>query len=233
MHTRSGEYSDSFTARNLRTRSTTADALFGALASLEVRAAHAFFYGCEVGGMLGFVRIGLELRCALLDERDYAPFSAAISAGAAQQIMGGFGLLILEEGEDYKVGQELRIGLDLSSRGEDVTPLLNVGLGYLLQYREILNGLPVQDDDDAYPDMGEIYVWRDELRLSVPLGLAFEYGDYELASRGRWTVAVVPEITLAAWNRTTPRHQGLQGTSVSDFEQVWAIYLTLGGEVEW
>jgi hypothetical protein len=46
-------------------------------------------------------------------------------------------------------------------------------------------------------------------------------------------VAVVQEITLAANDRTTPRYQGVAGSTVTDFEQSWAVYLTIGGEVEW
>lgn len=233
----SGQYEDSSTGRQFRTRSTDYDNGFGILFSLELRGAHAFFEGCEVGGMLGWVRVGAELRCGLLDEREGGPFGAAVSFGFAQQIAGFMGMLVLKQHEDFGYGQEYRVGLDLSARGRDVTPLLNVGLGYIHQYREILDGLPMQDepDDGNYPDLGEIYVWRDELRLSIPIGFAIELGDYETASRGRVIFAAVPEITLAYNDRTTPRYQGRgsAGSTVTDFEQVWAIFLTVGGEVEW
>jgi hypothetical protein len=235
MRTRSGEYDDRWTGRFFRSASIAQDNIFGPYFSLELRLAHAFFEGCEIGGMLGWVRIGAELRCALLDEREGAPFAAALSVGAAQHLPGAIGFLLTgETSENFSAGQELRIGLDLSAHGNDVSPLLNVGLGYIHQYREILDGLPRFGEDDTGPvDLGEIYVWRDELRLSIPIGFALEFGEYWDPSNGRVIFAVVPEITLAANNRTTPRYQPVSSSTVTDFEQVWAIYFTVGADVEW
>jgi hypothetical protein len=232
MATPSGTYDDGSTGRFFRSSSVTQDNVVGPFLSIELRVAHAFFEGCEIGGMLGWVRIGAELRCALLDEREGAPFAAALSGGAAQHLPGAIGYLLSgETSEDFSSGQELRIGLDLSAHGRDVSPLLNVGLGYIHQYREILDGLP--RFDETPPDLGEIYVWRDELRLSVPIGFALEFGEYWDPSNGRVIFAVVPEITLAANNRTTPRYQPISSSTVTDFEQTWAVYITVGADVEW
>jgi hypothetical protein len=231
--TDSGEYSDLWTARQLRTRWPIVDAVTGVLFSFELQAAYSLFDGCEGGARLGFVRIGAELRCAVLDEDWGAPLSAALSVGAAQQL-GYFLVGGRVRNGSYNTaprGSELRAGLDLSKRLSGVTPLLNINLGYVRQVRDIVSGLP-SFEGHHFSEAGNIFVERDELRLSLPVGLAFEYEPHSAHDqRTRVMLGVVPELTLQAWERFSA-YQEVDGSVVADFEQHWALYLTLAAETE-
>jgi hypothetical protein len=69
--------------------------------------------------------------------------------------------------------------------------------------------------------------------LSIPVGFAFEYERLlGRDQRSRVILAVVPEITLQAWNRWAI-YAEVPGSVVVDLEQHWALYLTLAAETEW
>ena len=230
--TASDAYTDAWTARQVRTSWALVDTVAGVPASFEFQAAYSPFDGCELGARLGLVRAGAEVRCAVLDEDSGAPLSAALSIGAAQQL----GVFFAATRSDGRIsllprGYELRAGIDLSKRMSGVTPLLNVNLGYLRQLRDIVAGLPTFEGYH-FGETGNILVERDELRLTVPIGVAFEYEPHEGHEQiSRVVLGVVPELTLQAWDRFAV-YEEVEGSVVLDFEQHWALFVTVGAETE-
>ena len=228
--TASGEYRDLWTARQYRTRWVLLDSIAGLPVSIEAQAAYSLFDGCEGGAMLGLIRIGAELRCGVLDEDRGAPLSAALSIGAAQQISRVVAQVISRGGgklNPFPRGQELRAGLDLSKRLGGVTPLLNVNIGYVRQWREVQSGLPGGFEGDHFADNpGDIPVERDELRLSIPVGFALESDPQSGERVQRVMLGVVPEITLKAWQRWS-EYEEVPGSVVLDLKQHWALYYAI------
>lgn len=227
--TKSGDYADAWTAYRSRSARPGVDAVASMFLSTEGQLAYGLFEGCELGGHLGLMRIGMEIRCAPLDQDTGAPLAAALSLGIAQQMN-----LTPVDTKRYRAGQELRAGLDISKRIGDLAPLVNVNLGYLPQYREIQGSLPAFDNQEWGGDQGDINVVRDELRLSVPVGVALFYERGPTAERrlARIVFGLVPEITLNARNRTVPAYGSVDGSVVTNFEQHWALFLALGAEIE-
>lgn len=170
----------------------------------------------ELGGILSAFRGGVELRAAVLDERAGAPLSLALS-----------GALMVTP----VIGREprtpaARAGLDASAELDGVTPTLGLYLGYGTHHHDDLSS-------GAFDDSGlrGAEVRRDELRLSVPVGLQLFAGE-------RWdgvTLGVVPEWTLrsavdaidcgAACSNIQP---GAPQPRVTGFRQSHALFITVG-----
>lgn len=177
----------------------------------EPAAAIGLFRPCELSGLVSLLRAGLELRCAVLDEKMGAPLALALAAGGLHRTA-----FIASDGFAF------RGGLELSSRGRDVSPLLNAYLRYGPTMRIMA------DDDLSFGGGGESGTFftregaqaeRDELVLSVPVGLAIARGKHLI-------FAVVPEFTLSARDRTPVRCIGC-AEELHDFEQHWALYFTM------
>jgi hypothetical protein len=227
--TQSGEYADAWTAYRSRSARPGVDAVASVFLSVEGQLAYGIFERCELGGQIGLMRVGMEVRCAPLDQDTGAPLAVALSLGIAQQMN-----LNPVDADRYHAGQELRAGLDISKRIGDLAPLVNVNLGYLPQYREIQGSLPAFQREEWAGDQGDINVVRNELRLSVPVGIALFYESGPAAERhlARIVFGLVPEITLNARNRRAPQYESVDGSVVSNFEQHWGLFLVVGAEIE-
>lgn len=118
------------------------------------------FGGCEGGGVYAMTRLLGEIRCGLLQERRGAPFSLALS--------GAFGL-------DYGpyLGPVARIGLDASVRLGPLRPLVNVYLSSSRELRYVEDHAPEVPPIEG-PMPAAATVQRNEIRITVPLGLAIE-----------------------------------------------------------
>lgn len=114
--------------------------------------------GCEVGGVYGMTRVLVESRCGIFQERWGAPLSVALS--------GAWGL-------DYgpTFGAFGRIGLDMSVRLGPLRPIVDV---YFSQSHELRYVEDSADPPIEGPLPGSKSVARDELRITVPVGLAIE-----------------------------------------------------------
>ena len=163
---------------------------------------------CEVGGLASLLRAGLELRCALLDEQAGAPFALALAAGALHRT-----LFVNSDGLAF------RGGVELSTRGEDVSPILNVYLRYGPTMRLLHDSDFDDGEGEGFPRLG-VEVERDEFVLSVPVGVALVRGEHII-------LGVVPELTLRARERK-PLECFHCNVALTDFQQRWAVFITLG-----
>lgn len=174
-------------------------AAFGLLASWELQASISPWGRCELGGLVSFVRAGGELRCGTLP-RELGPVSAALSVGASTT-------------SEEPGGFAPRAGLDLSLGSGPVIPFVDVYVGHQARRYAV-------DELDLY---------RNEWRLSVPLGVSFNLARDEIPYPA-FSVAITPEMMFAS----TP----LPGSHLSSPEgtfrmhQRWAIFLSLRIEFE-
>jgi hypothetical protein len=175
--------------------------------SAELGLAVGVFRPCELGGLASLLRVGLELRCAVLDEQAGAPFALALAAGALHRTA-----FINANGFAF------RGGLELSSRGPDVSPLFNAYLRYGPTMRMLRSSDMPLGASGWFPRDG-VQVTRDELVLSVPIGVALARGQHLI-------FALVPEYTLQARN-TELECIGCTGWDATGFEQRWALYFTM------
>jgi hypothetical protein len=177
--------------------------------STELGLAAGLFRPCELGGLASLLRVGLELRCAVLDEQQAgAPFALALAAGALHRTA-----FINANGFAF------RGGLELSSRGLDVSPLLNAYLRYGPTMRMLRSSdMPLSTAAGWFPRDG-VQVTRDELVLSVPVGVGLARGQHLI-------FALVPEFTLQARN-TELECISCNGWDPTGFEQRWALYFTM------
>lgn len=188
----------------------------GAVISHEL-AVDASMGWCEAGSLLSFVRVGAELRCAVLDEDLGAPFSVAASVAALYQ----FSIAGLE-GDPNPWGS-WRAGIDTSVRMTGMTPLLGIYVDHGQQRRELL------DDDVLGGSHGDfvynrhtVVVIRDEWRLASPIGVS-----WPVRPKLAVTLGLVPELTLYA--SPAAESSGLYSSdspddALIDFDQRWAIF---------
>ena len=176
----------------------------------ELNAAVGVFQPCELGGLASLLRAGLEVRCALLDEQAGAPFALALAIGALHRT-----LFVNSDGFAF------RGGVELSTHGEQVSPILNVYLRYGPTMRLLSNEAFDDGEGEGFPRLG-VEVERDELVLSVPVGVALVRGEHVI-------LGVVPELTLKARDRGPLECFSCKDDFVpTDFEQHWAVFLTFG-----
>jgi hypothetical protein len=162
---------------------------------------------CELGALGSLVRVGGELRCAVLQERWGAPFSLAASGAAFSYIQ--------EEREGF------RFGLDGSRWIAGWGPLFGAYVDYGTSPREIFDSDLPSLFREIGSDDGSISALRDEWRLAVPLGIALRGGSAGGA------LAIVTEYTLFARDRRPPTLDTDAGTgTVTSFDQHWAVFLT-------
>lgn len=138
---------------------------------------HLGIGGCEAG-LVGVDLGGLaELRCALLSQARGAPLSLAFSGAAGVAASAGIGF-----------APAARLGLDVSRRYGAVEPLLDVYLSSMRQAHFIQTGWV----NDPFIGPSGVILGRQELRLSVPIGVAFH------VDRGSVILGVEPWFVLAA-----------------------------------
>jgi hypothetical protein len=140
----------------------------------------------EVGASVGFQRLGGELRLAVLDEDVGHPLSVAASAGGYYSAVGD--------------GPLWRLGVDSSVRFDRVAPLLGLYLSRGASYHSALLDVPGDEDcpKEGWPGSRcGIYLaatsW--ETRLSAPLGLAIDTGEYETMAV---VLGAVPHLVIHA-----------------------------------
>lgn len=193
---------------------------FSPLLSVELGGAYGLADGLELGGVIGMTRVGVELRTGVLGRHPAQLVALALSAGVAKQVFLA------------PRGIEWRGGVDLSLRLGALRPLVNVYLGYVPSRQVVtlpdLAGESTLDrQGDDLPD-AVIDQVRDELRLSVPIGVAIGGHDDGDAAHVV-TLVLIPEVVLATYNEVDepPSDNGLQ---VESFHQRWSLYFELRTE---
>lgn len=193
----------------------------GALAAVfaaEFGFSYSPFGECELGTLVGLVRVGGELRCAVVEEARHQPVSVAMSAAVLKQLWL------------WDFGPEYRAGLDLSMRstfrGMRIDPLINLYLGFGPRHWTIADSRLPDGAPRPGPEFARITQDRQQWTLSIPIGLAAGQGD---DSRAGLVLAIVPEFTLAAHNLGPAKYSGGEPAAVSGFRQFWSLYFTLGG----
>lgn len=114
---------------------------------------------CETGIVLEDFAALAELRCALWQQDRGAPFSAAFSGAAGASASAGIGF-----------APSARLGIDVSRRfGRAFEPLVDVYLTTSRQAHYVQTGVA---NDPVVGPVG-VVLGRQEIRLSVPVGVAF------------------------------------------------------------
>lgn len=113
---------------------------------------------CEIGGAF-MMRDIAEIRCGVLQESDGMPLSIAPSVAGGYSIFPG--------------GPWGRVGLDVSRRFGVVTPMVNAYLSYGPELHWMQRTIIRDDDPREGPIPPSVQTQRKELRVSMPLGLAF------------------------------------------------------------
>jgi hypothetical protein len=198
---------DGNAASAVRAAGSPLGAVFSAVWA-EYQAAVGVFRPCEIGALAGLLRAGLELRCSLLDERSGAPFALALATAAMHRTV-----FINTD------GIALRGGVELSTRAKELSPILNIYLRYGPTMRMLGDEELDDGEGEGFPRVG-VEVERDELVLSVPVGIALVRGEHVI-------IGVVPELTLKARQRG-PLECSHCTVTPTDFEQHWAVFVTLG-----
>ena len=124
---------------------------------------HIGFGRCETGLVLVDFGVLAELRCALLRQDHGDPFSLAFSgaAGAALSFAGG-------------LGPATRFGIDVSHRfAPGIEPLVDVYLSSARQSHWVQTGIV---NDPVVGPSGDA-MGRQEIRLTIPIGVAFMFAD--------------------------------------------------------
>jgi hypothetical protein len=154
---------------------------------------YGLFRPCEVGALLGFFRLGGELRCGLLDETRGAPFSLAAAAGGAFLPFYGRG------------GPWWRAGLDLSRQHQRLLWMLNPYVSRGPEGHQMLLEDYPADYLDTGPDPTHSYnaspylqVVRSEWRLAAAVGVGFLTGSADEETGLAVILGLVPYVTLDA-----------------------------------
>ena len=193
--------------------------VFGAPFSAEGSLAYGFSDAVALGGWLSLELLGAELRLQPLSQRNGAPLSATVALGAAH-----VGLLPSLDQSLLQQGFGARAGVDLGLAAGRWEALLGAYASVIHRRRNIQD---VPDDGvfrDDLPGFGpNLMVFRDELKLSVPFGVALH------GTHGALVFGLVPEWTLDASVRKA-RCDACGDYSLAAFNQVFAIYFTIGIE---
>lgn len=113
---------------------------------------------CETGLLTFDIGVLAEVRCAVLVQERGAPLSLALSGAAGATASAGIGF-----------APSARLGVDLSRRFGGVEPLVDVYLTTARQAHYIQTGVA---NDPVVGPVGVVF-GRQEIRLSVPIGVAF------------------------------------------------------------
>ena len=169
------------------------------------------------GMSLSLQASGAELRMQALSERDGKPLSATFALGALTPSFVG----------DDGVGA--RFGLDLS-RTFDGFELVLGGYGSWEPRERNMHAdnfvFPSNETPRWHIGRTGLTVLRNEWKVSIPFGVAMRLGDSKLI------FGVVPEVTLDAHLVESVCTGPCGVGTLSDYEQDFALYITLSGVVE-
>lgn len=177
---------------------------------------------CEIGPIFSFVRAGAEMRCGLLQERDGAPLSVAVGFATTAHFF------------QKNQGPIHRVSLDLSRRDAHRRWMGNLHLSQgPRSYSAQLNLPDVHDSTDnedeiileplVTPINPWAYLERDELRLTLALGLGWQTDKDTLLS-----VGIAPRVTLGESQLTHATCNACESLRPISFDGDYGFDLTLG-----
>ena len=185
------------------------------LPGLEMNFRFAVFPRCEMGFFFPYLRLGGELRCAILDEKLHSPVSLAGSVALGYLPMRG--------------GPWVRTGFDLSHRFKKVAPLFNVYLTYgPVGHALGLGGVP---SDGGGGQGSWAWILRDELRLEMAVGLAIQTEGKRNFSADVF-FGVAPHVVLYTRAPAIYECRNCLDGEVTAFREVFGISIVLGGEFQ-
>jgi hypothetical protein len=166
---------------------------------------------CETGLVLVDFGVLAELRCALLRQSRGDPFSVAFSGAAGVALSFAIG-----------PAPAARVGIDVSRRFGSIEPLVDVYLSSARQSHWVQTGIV---DDPVVGPSGDA-MGRQEIRLAIPIGVAFVFPDkqhraFEPAMRD-FIIGVEPWFILA-----TTSHIEVDPI-VASYTTGWGMAFTLG-----
>jgi hypothetical protein len=182
---------------------------FGVEGSGEGGAAIGLFDGIELGGRLGPQEVGLELRMRILPAS--SALRGAFSLGPSHRTLLGADGFAGRAGFDF----DYEVGADL---------LLGAYLGYGPKRRTLDVPANLSDGGDPGPVIEQIVIERDELRLSVPLGIALGPS----RPRDACIIGLVLEWTLAAHDPHLHCADCSDTVALDSFKQSFALLITVG-----
>lgn len=181
--------------------------------TMQAQLSYAPHYGFSLGGWFGPGSAGLEARAQLVSQYHGGPFAAALSVGAlAPSLFGGGGL-------------GTRFGADLGRAFGEAEITLGVYGSWEPRQRHVAVLPAGVQGEVSFGSTDGVTVQRHEWKLSLPLGLSLGQ-----QSDPRLVFGVVPEWTLDA-GLTRSECEGCSDALVLDFEQVFALFFTLGAEL--
>jgi len=188
------------------------------LPGLEFNLRFGLFHPCEMGLMFPYLRLGAEMRCAILDETRGWFASLAGSVAAAYLPLRG--------------GPWVRAGFDLSRRFKKrFAPLLNL----YVTYGPAAHAVTLPGDKVPYEGGAEegpwAYALRDEVRLEIPVGMAIQVKTKSYSSFGADVFfGVVPHLTLWSGEPASLQCHNCVGVETTGFEEDFGISIVLGYE---
>lgn len=148
----------------------------GWVGMIELSARLGLFDPCEGALQASLLRPGLEMRCRLVRESARTPVSIAVSSGVFYSTFGG--------------GPWGRVGVDVSRWLGEWAPIFGAYLSAGPERHGFKIDIAPQNTDNVYDEFGGgpyVYAVRKELRLSLPIGVA-----YSSDKKSRYIVGVVP-----------------------------------------
>jgi hypothetical protein len=186
----------------------------GFLAGIELGVRAGLGAGCEAGLMLGYVRVGAEVRCAVVDEDSGQPLSVAVAGAGGYSFRGDGGFA--------------RLGLDVSRRFGTSGPLLNLALSRGPEVHQVNLDVPSYDSHSG----AVAEVVRDELRWTSLVGYGFHVPQPAQEHVGTVYLGVAPYFTLRAEEpRRLECHACLPEARLTSFDEDWGIVFVVGGGV--
>jgi hypothetical protein len=191
----------------------------GFIGLMEFSGRLGLFPGCEGAIDFSIQRPGAELRCALVRPAGPSRFSLATSTAVANS--------------PYGSGLWGRFGLEAGRRLFDVDTMLDVDVSFGPERHGMRTDAVVGPAEDAFDNSGggpHAFVVRNEVRLSVPIGVAIPLAEARGLREGekrQVIVGIVPFVVLASPG--LPRTLGCvecSNSSVSNFDVPYGATLT-------
>jgi hypothetical protein len=194
---------------------------------VEASGAVGVFPGCELGAGVRILGVHGEGRCQILGYRNPDPVAVAVSAGGGAWI--------------YGMGPYARLGVDTTLSLGDAGLLLGGYARYGRRVHAFTSGSLPEDPDyesghccDVFPsDSPQLQVEQTELRLSVPVGVAWLAGRSSRRKNAtRLVLGVVPSFVVHAADRTSDCADHCEpGLRATGYDEDFTVAMT--ARVEW
>ena len=192
---------------------------FTLMPAIEMGLRFGIFPRCELGLMFPYLRLGGEIRCAILDERKMSPVSLAGSVGAAYLVWRG--------------GPYVRAGFDVSRRFKTKHPLAPM-LNLYVSYGPQGHALGMSSKEVPFAGGAEQAPWawilRDEVRLEMAVGMSITAKE-EHGMKADIFFGVAPHVAVWEGDLVEAACQNCVDVDVRGFREEFGISIVVGGEL--